>query len=79
MAAAGMDWKSLQYIMGHSDANTTINVYTHSSYEMAEKALAKIVQSRWYGKDSIAIPYTDVYAKGYAICPEIYGDLCRFP
>lgn len=46
MAAAGMDWKSLQYIMGHSDANTTMNVYTHSSYEMAEKALAKIVQSR---------------------------------
>jgi len=45
MAAAGMDWKSLQYIMGHSDANTTMNVYAHSSYEMAEKALAKIVQN----------------------------------
>ena len=44
--AAGMDWKSLQYIMGHSDANTTMNVYAHSSYEMVEKTLAKIVQSR---------------------------------
>ncbi len=46
MAAAGMDWKSLQYIMGHSDANTTMNIYAHSSYEMAEKAMAKVVQSR---------------------------------
>lgn len=46
MAAAGMDWKSLQYIMGHADAYTTANVYAHSSYEAAEKAIAKIAQNR---------------------------------
>ena len=46
MAAAGMDWKSLQYIMGHADAYTTANVYAHSSYEAAEKAVAKIAQNR---------------------------------
>ena len=46
MAAAGMDWKSLQYIMGHADAYTTANVYAHSSYEAAERAIAKIAQNR---------------------------------
>lgn len=43
MANAGMDLKSLQYLMGHSDASVTMNVYTHNSYEMAEKSMAKIV------------------------------------
>lgn len=43
MAAAGMDIKSLQYLMGHSDAYTTMNIYTHSSYERAQAALAKVV------------------------------------
>lgn len=46
MCNAGMDIKSLQYLMGHSDAYTTMNVYTHSSYDMAEKALAKVVGNR---------------------------------
>ncbi|MDO4668355.1 MAG: tyrosine-type recombinase/integrase [Butyricicoccus pullicaecorum] len=31
MANADMDIKSLQYIIGHSDAGITLNVYTHSS------------------------------------------------
>ena len=42
MAASGMNLKDLQYVMGHADAYTTANVYTHTSYEMAEKAMAKI-------------------------------------
>lgn len=42
MAVAGLDVKSLQYLMGHSDAYTTMNIYTHSSYESAQNALAKI-------------------------------------
>lgn len=46
MIAAGMDLKSLQYLMGHADAYTTANVYAHCDYDMAEKALAKIVQNR---------------------------------
>ena len=43
MANAGMDLKSLQYVMGHSDAGVTLNVYTHNSYEMAKEAMGKVV------------------------------------
>lgn len=42
MADAGMDLKSLQYLMGHSDVSVTLNVYTHSSYEKAEESMARI-------------------------------------
>lgn len=44
MANAGMDLKSLQYLMGHSDAGVTMNVYTHASYDSAQAALQKILQ-----------------------------------
>ena len=43
MANMGMDLKSLQYLMGHSDASVTLNVYTHNSYEKAEESMAQIV------------------------------------
>ena len=36
MANAGMAIKDLQYLMGHSDADVTLNVYTHASYAHAE-------------------------------------------
>lgn len=42
MANAGMDLKSLQYIMGHSDVSVTLNVYTHTEYAKAEAAMAKV-------------------------------------
>ena len=29
MAEAGIDGKILQYVMGHSDINTTMNIYNH--------------------------------------------------
>lgn len=43
MANLGMDLKSLQYLMGHSDVSVTLNVYTHSSYEKAEESMARIL------------------------------------
>ncbi len=46
MANAGMEIKNLQYLMGHADAYTTLNTYTHSSYVAAEKAHAKIAANR---------------------------------
>lgn len=42
MANAGMDIKSLQYLMGHSDVSVTLNVYTHASYDKAEQAMSQI-------------------------------------
>lgn len=44
MANAGMDIKDLQYLMGHSDAEVTLNVYTHASYAHAESSMQKILQ-----------------------------------
>ena len=41
-AIKGIDIKSLQYLMGHSDTYTTLNVYTHSSYETAKTAFQKL-------------------------------------
>lgn len=43
MANAGMDLKSLQYLMGHSDVTVTMNVYAHSSYEKAEESMTQIM------------------------------------
>lgn len=42
----GMHIKNLQYLMGHSDARVTMNVYTHSSYERAAEQMTKVVQFR---------------------------------
>ena len=44
MANAGMDLKSLQYLMGHSVAGITMNVYTHTSYAQAEQSMQKILK-----------------------------------
>lgn len=43
MANAGMDIKSLQYVMGHSDAGITLNVYTHASYDRAAEQMSKLI------------------------------------
>lgn len=42
--------KDLQYLMGHSDADATLNVYTHASYAHAESAMRKILQFQPNGK-----------------------------
>ena len=40
---AGLDLKSLQYLMGHSDAGVTMNVYTHASYDHAAEQMKKVI------------------------------------
>ena len=44
MANAGMDLKSLQYLMGHSEIGVTLNVYTHASFAQAEASMRRILQ-----------------------------------
>mgnify|MGYP001696250808 CR=1 FL=1 len=34
--------QSLQYLMGHSNASVTLDVYTHSSFESVERAFEQI-------------------------------------
>ncbi len=42
---AGLDVKSLQYLMGHSNASVTLDVYTHSSFDSVERAFEQIASS----------------------------------
>lgn len=44
MAQNGMDVKALQYLMGHSDAGVTMNVYTHTDFEHAKKHMKKAAE-----------------------------------
>ena len=43
MAKSGMNPKTLQYIMGHSDISVTLNTYTHLNYDDAEEEMQKVV------------------------------------
>lgn len=41
-AKAGMNPKTLQYLMGHSDISVTMNVYTYIGLDDAEKELRRM-------------------------------------
>ena len=41
-AKAGMNPKTLQYLMGHSDIGVTLNVYTHVCLDDASRGLEKM-------------------------------------
>lgn len=43
MAKSGMNPKTLQYIMGHSDIGVTLNTYTHLQFEDALVGMKKVV------------------------------------
>ena len=42
MARSGMNPKTLQYLMGHSDIGVTLNTYTHFKYEDAADEVARL-------------------------------------
>ena len=42
MQQAGLDVKSLQYILGHSDAAVTLNVYSHADFRSAQQAVDRL-------------------------------------
>ena len=43
MAKSGMNPKTLQYLMGHSDIGVTLNTYTHLNFEDAETELKRVM------------------------------------
>ena len=45
-AKAGMNPKTLQYLMGHSDISVTMNVYTHINFDDAEEELRRMEEFR---------------------------------
>lgn len=45
-AKAGMNPKTLQYLMGHSDISVTMNVYTHVNFDDAEEELRRMEELR---------------------------------
>ena len=46
MANSGMNPKTLQYLMGHSDVSVTLNIYTHTGYDDAKKELARLKEAK---------------------------------
>ena len=46
MAKSGMNPKTLQYLMGHSDISVTMNVYTHIGFDDAEEEVKRMEEFR---------------------------------
>lgn len=46
MAKSGMNPKTMQYLMGHSDISVTMNVYTHIGFDDAEEELKRMEEFR---------------------------------
>ena len=46
MAKSGMNPKTLQYLLGHSDISVTMNVYTHIGFDDAEEELKRMEEFR---------------------------------
>lgn len=42
MAKSGMNPKTLQYLMGHSDISVTLNIYTHVNFDDAKEEINKL-------------------------------------
>ena len=45
MAKSGMNPKTLQYIMGHSDISVTLNTYTHIKFEDAKAEFDRVMEA----------------------------------
>jgi len=43
MSAAGMNIKILQYVMGHADSSTTLDVYTHARLEDVQSEFRRVI------------------------------------
>ena len=50
---AGLDVKSLQYLMGHSDISITMNTYTHIKFEDACDEVVRVCSEQLAAKNHI--------------------------
>jgi len=55
MAKSGMNPKTLQYIMEHSDISVTLNTYTHVNFDDAKEELHRVANSL---KSPLIKPFT---------------------
>lgn len=46
MAKSGMNPKTLQYIMGHSDIGVTLNTYTHTNFDNAQEEMERLCKKK---------------------------------
>ena len=46
MAKSGMNPKTLQYIMGHSDIGVTFNTYTHLTFDDAKEEIERLSKAQ---------------------------------
>ena len=53
MAKSGMNPKTLQYIMGHSDISVTFNTYTHLNYDDAKAEMRRVVAESSHFVDAV--------------------------
>lgn len=51
MRKAGMNPKTLQYLMGHSDISVKMNVYTHVNFDDAEEEIKRMESFRLAQKE----------------------------
>ena len=45
MQQSGLDVKSLQYLMGHSNVSVTLDVYTHTDFNAVQEAFMRTIAS----------------------------------
>lgn len=57
MAKAGMNPKTLQYIMGHGDISVTMNVYAHIEAEDASEEMRRIMGAGNSGSSELSLGY----------------------
>ena len=53
MAKSGMNPKTLQYLMGHSDISITMNTYTHIKFEDARDEVVRVCSEQLAAKNHI--------------------------
>ena len=57
MAKSGMNPKTLQYIMGHSDIGITLRTYTHLKIEDAQAEFDRVMEARKMAEKYVRLPF----------------------